>query len=232
MIRVRETSESLISIGDPVPLRNLIEIVLDGLPEAYDPIVAAVISKEDLCSLDELESSVLAHESRFEKNRKSVIIELVSVNLTHAPSFSSPLMFETFVDSTESSPDFPTGTSHVTVNAGNHGYSSRGGRFGRGGGRFSCGGGRLGTIQCQLCHKPGHDASICYHIYSHSSQPQRASSNPFMMTARPPYPPSFGYSVAPRQHTSTSSGLSHWFRSKLQQSVVVSWLRCVSPCYA
>lgn len=46
MVRVHEISESLISIGDPVPLRNLIEIVLDALPEEYDSIVAAVNSKE------------------------------------------------------------------------------------------------------------------------------------------------------------------------------------------
>lgn len=64
MVRVREISESLISIGDPVPLRNLIEIVLDALPEEFDSIVAVVNSKEEPGSLDELESSLLAHESR------------------------------------------------------------------------------------------------------------------------------------------------------------------------
>lgn len=55
MVRVREISDSLILVRDPVPLRNLIEIVLDALPEEYDPIVVAVNSKEDLGSLDELE---------------------------------------------------------------------------------------------------------------------------------------------------------------------------------
>ena len=93
MERVREINESLISIGDPVPLRNLIEIVLDALPEEYDPIVAAVNSKEDLSSLVELESCLLAHESRLEKHRKAILTEPVSVNLTQAqPSDSSSPM--------------------------------------------------------------------------------------------------------------------------------------------
>lgn len=82
MARVREINESLISVGDPVPLRNLIEIVLDALPEEYDSIVAAVNSKEDLSTLEDLESSLLAHESRLEKHRKSILTELASVNLT------------------------------------------------------------------------------------------------------------------------------------------------------
>lgn len=82
MVRVREISESLILTGDPVPLRNLIKIVLDALPEEYASIVAAVNNKEELGSLDELELSLPAHESRLEKHRKVVITEPGTVNLT------------------------------------------------------------------------------------------------------------------------------------------------------
>ncbi|KAI5398301.1 hypothetical protein KIW84_063907 [Lathyrus oleraceus] len=55
---------------------------------------------------------------------------------------------------------FPQGTSHVTANAENHGYSAHGGRSGRGGGRYGRGGGRFGKMQCRICHKSEHDASI------------------------------------------------------------------------
>lgn len=105
----------MVSIGDPVPLRNLIEVVLDALPEEYDPIVVAMNSKEDLCSLDELESSLLAHESRLEKNRKVVLTEPVSVNLTQAPPSTAPL--STKISGVDSNPNFPVGTSHMTANA-------------------------------------------------------------------------------------------------------------------
>lgn len=198
MIRVREISESLVSIGDLVPLRNLIEIVLDALPEEYDSIVAAVNSKEEVGSLDELESSLLAHESRLEKHRKAVLTEPVMVNLTQA---SKPSSSATSDQSSAGTDAFPQGTSHVTANAENHGYGSRGGRSNHGGGRFGHGGGRFGKTQCQICHKSGHDASICYYRYSNSAaamyQPQRAPFNPFLMPSRPMYQPPFSY-AAPR----------------------------------
>ncbi|GAU26774.1 hypothetical protein TSUD_317720 [Trifolium subterraneum] len=43
--RVRVINESLISVDDHVPLRNLIEVVLDALLEDYDSVVAAISSK-------------------------------------------------------------------------------------------------------------------------------------------------------------------------------------------
>ncbi|MCI76756.1 histone deacetylase, partial [Trifolium medium] len=67
--RVRVINESLISVGDRVPLCNLIEIVLDALPEDYDPVVAAISSKSISVSIDEVESFLLAHETRLEKNK-------------------------------------------------------------------------------------------------------------------------------------------------------------------
>lgn len=175
--------------------------MLDALPEEYDPIVAAMNSKEDLCLLDELESSLLAHESRIEKNRKAVLTESVTVNLTQASPPSAPPSTE--LSGVDLNPNFPTGTSHVTANSENHGYGSRGGRNGRGGGRSGRGGGRFGKVSCQICHKSGHDASVCYHIYSYSGAPSvpspRAPFNPYMMAPRAPsYPPSFGYPAAPR----------------------------------
>lgn len=128
MVCVPEISESLILVGDPIPLRNLIEIVLDALPEEYDPIVATVNSKVDFGSLDELESCLLAHESRLEKHQKVVLTEPVSVNLTPTPLSLSPVTTEHSATGMES---FPLGTSHATANAENHGYNSRGGCFDR-----------------------------------------------------------------------------------------------------
>lgn len=82
----------------------------------------------------------------------------------------------------------PLGTIHVNPNAQNHCYHLKGDYFGCGGGRFGRGVDRFGKTQCQICHKSGHDASICYHRYSNSNAPsfssRGASFNPFMMTAR------------------------------------------------
>jgi histone deacetylase 1/2 len=57
--RIRTISESLMSIGDPMSHRDLIEVVFEALPEDFNPIVASIISKTKLVSLDELESQLL-----------------------------------------------------------------------------------------------------------------------------------------------------------------------------
>ncbi|KAI5388910.1 hypothetical protein KIW84_074533, partial [Lathyrus oleraceus] len=151
---------------------------------------------------EDLESSLLAHESRLEKHRKAILTEPASVNLTQVPSSESSSLADS---NSQSSDSFPTGTSHVNAHAENNGYN-RGGRSGRGGGRFGRNGGRFGKTQCQICRKSGHDASVCYYRYTQSSSqrfpPQQAPFNPFLVNARPVYPPVFGYSsprpAAPR----------------------------------
>lgn len=58
------------SIGDPVPQRDLIEIVLEALPEEFNPIVASVNSRSDIISLHELESQLLTQEAQMKNSRK------------------------------------------------------------------------------------------------------------------------------------------------------------------
>ncbi|KAI5437576.1 hypothetical protein KIW84_023624 [Lathyrus oleraceus] len=113
MVRVREISESLISVRDFVPLRNLIEIMLNALSEEYDPIVTTVNNKEDLGYLNKLESCLLAHELRLQKHRKAVLTKPVSVNLTQA---SPPSSYVTTDQSTDGMESFPLGTIHVNPN--------------------------------------------------------------------------------------------------------------------
>jgi histone deacetylase 1/2 len=96
--RIRTISESLMSIGDPISHRDLIEVVLEALPEEFNPIVASINSKTELVSLDELESQLLTQEARNEKFKKALISDSAAVNLTQAsdangkasqPSFGS-----------------------------------------------------------------------------------------------------------------------------------------------
>lgn len=82
--RVRTISESLMSIGDPVSHRDLIELVLEALPEEYNAIVATVNGQVDFISLDELESQLLTQESRNEKFKKALIGDTAFVNVTQS----------------------------------------------------------------------------------------------------------------------------------------------------
>jgi hypothetical protein len=70
------------SIGDPIPQRDLVEIILESLPEEFNPIVASVNSRSEVISLYELESQLLTQEARNEKFKKALIADSASVNLT------------------------------------------------------------------------------------------------------------------------------------------------------
>jgi len=82
--RVRTISESLMSIGDPISHRDSIELVLEALPEEFNPVVVSINSHDALISLDELESQLLTLEARNEKFKKALIYDPASVNLTQS----------------------------------------------------------------------------------------------------------------------------------------------------
>ncbi|KAK2373624.1 putative mitochondrial protein [Trifolium repens] len=165
--RVRVINESLISVGDPVPLRNLIEVVLDALLEDYDSVVAAISSKSSTVSIDEVESDLLAHELRLEKNKKQSITDAASVNLAHTPSLpASSSNSDSEAPPTPNS-SFPNGSSHVTAGHSQGGEGSyRGGRNGRGGARSGRGGRGGRGVTCQICNRNNHDASICHYRHT------------------------------------------------------------------
>ncbi|GAU22178.1 hypothetical protein TSUD_252060 [Trifolium subterraneum] len=155
---------SSISIGDHVPHRNLIEIVLNALPKEYDSVVVAVASNASSVSLDELESHLLGHESLLEKNKKQNQLDAATVNLAQSsPSLPSSQMST----SDPLASVFLIGTSHINAHE-NQGGGWRGGRSGSGG-RYGGRGGR-GTTSCEICHKNNHDASYCRFRYSTPSQ--------------------------------------------------------------
>lgn len=59
----------LIAVGSPIDTAEHIEIVLDGLPNEYDPIVTAIISPTNAYSIPEIEFLLLNIEGRIEKQR-------------------------------------------------------------------------------------------------------------------------------------------------------------------
>jgi len=163
--RVRAISESLASIGNPISHRDLIEIVLEALPEEFNTIVASVNSKSEVISLDELELQLLTQESRNEKFKKAAITKPVGVNLTEtsAPEPNS----RGFSSQAHGNNQFP----NPNPNFGGRGqFRGRGGhyrgRFRGRGGRFSPNSGGRSSIQCQICYKIGHDASYCHFCFS------------------------------------------------------------------
>jgi len=168
--RVRELSEALMSIGDPVSHRDLIEIVLEALPEEFNATVASVNSKSEIVSLDDLESQLLTQEARNEKFKKAAVTEPASINLTQNVGADSDSQLQA-QNSGFSDGNFTPTTQYNNNNQLSGGYSGgRGSSRGRGfrGGRFRGRGGRgnnfgRSNVQCQICYKFGHDASYCHY---------------------------------------------------------------------
>ncbi|KAI5388276.1 hypothetical protein KIW84_074096 [Lathyrus oleraceus] len=118
------------------------------------PIRALIaLQRSTFAFLDELEALLLAQEARIDKTKKDVT-ETVNVNLAQGiPQPSNPQL--TF-------PEPPGADQFNSYVGGRGGYHNRRGFWG---GRF----GNRGSIQCQICYKPGHEANYCYYRNSPES---------------------------------------------------------------
>ncbi|MCH82949.1 retrovirus-related Pol polyprotein from transposon TNT 1-94, partial [Trifolium medium] len=66
--------------------------------------------------------------------------------------------------------------------------SNRGGRGGRNGGRGGRSRGGRSNVQCQVCHKWNHDASICFHRFKRDYVPTIPLEDPQVSNPNPPWP--------------------------------------------
>ena len=213
LLRIRTIADSLASIGDPVPMNQHIDVILEGLPQDYAHVVSVIESKFELMDIDEVEALLLAHELRMDKFKKTTISDAASLNLTHAPSSST----QGESDSSSPQPEPPVPHPTPPYNPGFKG--GRGGKSGRGrGGR----GGRLANVQCQVCFKFGHLASTCWHRFNQSFQPSASQqyqgfppSNAELFGPSHGFgsysSPSPGYGYSPPSHT--------WTRPQAQQRI-------------
>ncbi|MCH95629.1 retrovirus-related pol polyprotein from transposon TNT 1-94, partial [Trifolium medium] len=157
--------------------KDHMEAILEGLPEEYNALSTVIQYRESdgPCPVLVAEAMLLSHESRLERMKKAPIPDLVSVNVTQASSDVSS-------QSSQSSQASSLPNESFANSYGNRG--GRGGRGGRNGGRGGRSGGR-GKVQCQICQKFGHDATVCYHRFA--AQPTAAQS--LRAPSRGGYPP-------------------------------------------
>lgn len=154
MSHVKSISDSLASVGDPVSLREQLDVVLDALPSEYESFVTMVNMNTSFQNMDlsDVEPLLLAHEARVAKTKKASTD--FSVNLTHsAPTTQSSTDSDTY------KPEYSTPQQPATGYQSDSQSNSRNDRNNKGGGR---GRGR-GAIWCQVCNKRGHSVSIFFH---------------------------------------------------------------------
>jgi histone deacetylase 1/2 len=199
--------DNLASIGDPIPINQHLDVILEGLPSDFNSVISVIESRFDSIEIDEVEALLLAHEARLQKSKKRTLDEAASINIAQQSS-------------TEQSPPeqqvapSPSVNTSQGPNPNYHPYygsnRGRGGRNGKGRGRT--GNGRTtpnNNTQCQICYKPNHTAIDCWHRTNPQFQAQNQQfqvPNPMVPQAPPPgyfqeaygpfsgqnFPPSFG----------------------------------------
>lgn len=170
--KVKSITDSFTAIGDPVPYKEQVDVLLDGLPSEYESLVNLISmnTKFQSLTIQEIGALLQAQEARVDKNLKTAAAEF-SVNAVNTGSNS-------LTPNVSCQPGGTTNTGH------HFGYAADyGGRGGKGRGR--------GYVQCQVCFKPGHTAAYCYHRFNQNYVPPRQSQN-YGSTQPPPPTQSYG----------------------------------------
>nr|KYP52257.1 hypothetical protein KK1_025861 [Cajanus cajan] len=154
LLRIQSLVDALTTIGDSISSKEHLDIVLEGLPEEYESTVSLISSRFDELSIDEVETLLLAHESRLEKFKKK---NLISVNILETSSSSNSPNLQPQANLAHQDSQF------ASFRGGR--ASARYGRGGRPNNHYGRGRGRFAGIQCQVCHRCGHIASSCYYRF-------------------------------------------------------------------
>nr|KYP32366.1 hypothetical protein KK1_046975 [Cajanus cajan] len=89
LLQIQSLVNALTAIGDSASPKEHLDIVLDGLPEEYESIVSLINNRFDELSIEEVETLLLAHESRLRNSRKRTSSGL-PINSSGVTEFSSP----------------------------------------------------------------------------------------------------------------------------------------------
>ncbi|KAG4917967.1 hypothetical protein JHK84_055289 [Glycine max] len=153
LLQIQTIVNSLGSIGVTISPDEQLDVILEGLPKDYESTL--ICSKFETLSINEVATLLLGHEARL--NRFQKLDSQISDNLIQGASTSSAVNFSQGASTSNSTAYVqPIFSSRGGRNYGGRSNASRGDGHGRG---------RFANVQCQVCHKFGHEASFCYHRY-------------------------------------------------------------------
>lgn len=182
---IKAIIDSLYSIGDAVSPHEQLGVILHGLPREYESITTLIGSRFEPYQIDEVEALLLAHEVRLEQYKEELLLDTASANVAsaspkppvHAQNPQANVVQHQVNSVPASNAQFQQPQQQEDYNYSDQnsqqkydqssGYQGRGGRGNKGDKPR----GKGNRVQCQVCSKYGHDASICYHRFNPNYQP-------------------------------------------------------------
>lgn len=160
LLRIQAILDSLASVGDPVSVREHLDVILQGLPRDYESVVTLVSSKLVPLNVAEIEALLLSHEARLKFYNKHALSEAAAafVNLTQSTP-SAPHQVQKVEENTPPQVQLNHASATDSTSQDPEKYRNdrgRGNKNGRGQGRGKS------NVQCQLCDKFGHTSTVCW----------------------------------------------------------------------
>ncbi|KAF3652867.1 putative long chain base biosynthesis protein 1-like [Capsicum annuum] len=144
--------DNLAVAAHPVSDDDLVLYILGGLGQEYNVVVVSVTTRAELISLADLRGLLLSQEYRLEQ-------------MTRIEQGLSQANLSTRQSNNTKNDNFFKKLTNVNNNQAYGGRSRRGRGRGRGRNINSS-----NQNQCQVCHKFGHSALVCYHRFDHAYQ--------------------------------------------------------------
>lgn len=151
--KIHNLADSLTAIGETILDSYLTDVLLDGLPEEYNPFVMMIFGKPDTPPLSEIES-LLVQEFQLEKIRQELSIATANIAQALVPNHQNQAFHNQY---------------HRNNNASNSNSRSRG-HQGRSRGRAR-GASTGNRITCQLCSRNGHSVLDCWFRFDETFVP-------------------------------------------------------------
>lgn len=156
LLKIQTTIDSVHAIGESISPCEHLDLTLEGMHQDYESTISLISGRIGSIPT-EVGILLLGHDARLERFRK---MASPTTNLTASST----------ANDAESTQALSSNLEQQSFWHFSDGSDERGDRSGhRGHGGNGCDG--RSSIQCQVCHKFGHDASICYHRFKKDYTP-------------------------------------------------------------